>query len=117
MQIFEKLIIEIPKREIDNFKPWLYVITKNYCLMYLRSMKTRNTREERAMENSNYFMESSYELHHNNEPALDKDMDVLRKCIDELKTEQKECIKLFYLEEYCYQEITDKTKLELKKVI
>lgn len=116
MQIFEKLITEVPKREIDNFKPWLYVTTKNFCLMYLRSMKSRNSREEKMIESNSYFMESTYELHHNSEVELDHDLASLKKCIDELKDEQKECIKLFYLEEYCYQEIADKTKLELKKV-
>jgi hypothetical protein len=50
MQIFEKLIIEIPKREIDNFKPWLHVITRNHCLMQLRSEKSRTAREEKALE-------------------------------------------------------------------
>lgn len=116
MQIFEKLIIEIPKREIENFKPWLHVITKNYCLMYLRSMKSHTAREEKMIENSNLFMESTYELHHNNEPVLDHDLEALKKCIDELKTEQKECVKLFYLQEHCYQEIADKTNFDLKKV-
>ena len=61
-------------------------------------------------------MESDYELHHNNETVLELDLIALNKCIDELKSEQKECVKLFYLEEKCYQEITDATNFELKKV-
>ena len=116
MQIFEKLIKEIPKREIENFKPWLHVITKNHCLMQLRSDKTRMSREEKSLAGDNIFMESSYELHHNNESMLDKDLVALKKCIDQLKQEQKECVKLFYLEERCYQEIVDETQYELKKV-
>lgn len=116
MQIFEKLMVEIPKREIDNFKPWLHVITRNHCLMHLRSEKSRSAREEKALENDQIFMESSYELHLNNESVLDRDLDALKKCIDLLKDEQKECIKLFYLEELCYQEIVDSTSYELKKV-
>jgi RNA polymerase sigma factor (sigma-70 family) len=116
MQIFEKLMVEIPKREIDNFKPWLHVITRNHCLMHLRSEKSRLAREEKALENDQIFMESSYELHLNNESVLDRDLDALKKCIDLLKDEQKECIKLFYLEELCYQEIVDSTSFELKKV-
>jgi RNA polymerase sigma-70 factor (ECF subfamily) len=116
MQIFEKLMVEIPKREIDNFKPWLHVTTRNHCLMHLRSEKSRSAREEKALENDQIFMESSYELHLNNESVLDRDLDALKKCIDLLKDEQKECIKLFYLEELCYQEIVDSTSFELKKV-
>jgi len=116
MQIFEKLIIELPKREIENFKPWLHVITKNYCLMHLRSQKSQLTHREKIFESAEIFMESSYEMHHNNETELDQDLTVLKKCIDELKDEQKECIKLFYLEERCYQEIADQTNFEIKKV-
>jgi RNA polymerase sigma-70 factor (ECF subfamily) len=116
MQIFEKLITELPKRKIENFKPWLHVITRNHCLMYLRSEKTRTSNEERIAESQEFFMESSYDLHLNNEQVLDSDLESLKKCIDELKLEQKECVKLFYLEEKCYQEIADETKYELKKV-
>ena len=42
MQIFEKLISEIPKQRIENFRSWLHVVTKNYCLMHLRSEKQEN---------------------------------------------------------------------------
>ena len=116
MQIFEKLIIELPKQDIENFKPWLHVISRNYCLMQLRSQKSRMAREERMLQNNEIFMESDYQLHHNNETVLEHDLIALKKCIDELKSEQKECVKLFYLEEKCYQEITDTTNFELKKV-
>lgn len=116
MQIFEKLILELPKREIENFKPWLHVITKNYCLMQLRTQKSQLAHREKIVESADIFMESSYEMHHNNETVLEQDITALKKCIDELKDEQKECIKLFYLEECCYQEIADQTNFEIKKV-
>lgn len=116
MQIFEKLMVELPKREIDNFKPWLHVITKNHCLMQLRSQKIKFAQQEKLVSEQDYFMESSFELHHNNEPVLEHDLETLRKCIEQLKSEQKECVSLFYLEEKCYQEISDKLSFELKKV-
>lgn len=116
MQIFEKLMIELPKREIDNFKPWLHVIAKNHCLMQLRSQKIKLAQQEKLVSEQDIFMESSFEMHHNNEPVLEHDLEALRKCIEQLKTEQKECVRLFYLEEKCYQEISDKLSFELKKV-
>ncbi len=116
MQIFEKLMVEIPKREIENFKPWLHVLTRNHCLMQLRSEKSRSAREEKIVQSDQIFMESTYEMHPNNESLLERDLEALKKCIDQLKDEQQECIKLFYLEERCYQEIADATKYELKKV-
>ncbi len=116
MHIFEKLIVEIPKRDIENFKPWLHVITKNHCLMHLRAEKSKSARREKLLEEEAIFMENSIEMHHNNEQVLDSDLDALKKCIDQLKSEQQECIKLFYLEERCYQEISEMTRFDLKKV-
>lgn len=116
MQIFEKLIVEIPKREIENFKPWLHVITKNHCLMILRSQSARASREGKMLDEASIFMENSYELHHNNEQVLNHDIEALKKCIEQLKNGQQECIKMFYLEEKCYQEIADLTSFELNKV-
>ena len=116
MQIFEKLIVEIPKREIMNFKPWLHVITKNHCLMQLRSEKSRNVRQEKIVSEQDFFVENAQELHLNNEQALDQDLKVLRLCIERLKDEQKECVSLFYLQEKCYQEISDDLGVDLKKV-
>lgn len=116
MHIFEKLIVEIPKRDIENFKPWLHVITKNHCLMHLRAEKSKSARQEKLLEEEAIFMENSIEMHHNNEQVLDSDLDALKKCIDQLKSEQQECIKLFYLEERCYQEISEMTRFDLKKV-
>jgi len=116
MQIFEKLIAELPRRKIENFKPWLYVITKNHCLMHLRSEKSRIFQQGKILESDEFFMESSYDEHLNNEQVLDKDLESMKKCIEQLKHEQRECVKLFYLEEKCYQEIADEMSYELRKV-
>lgn len=116
MQIFEKLVVEIPKREIENFKSWLYVLTKNHCLMQIRAEKSRRARADNIEIDATVFMESTYELHHNNELVIDRNLTALKKCIDALKEGQQECIKLFYLEEKCYQEISELTHLDLKKV-
>ena len=116
MQIFEKLIVELPKREIENFKPWLHVITKNHCLMQLRSEKARSVRQEKIVVEQDYFMENTHELHLNNELVMEQDLEALKLCIEQLKDEQKECVKLFYLQEKCYQEISNELQVDLKKV-
>lgn len=36
MQVFEKLMKELKEKEVQNFKSWLYVLTRNECLMLLR---------------------------------------------------------------------------------
>ena len=35
-QVFLKVITELHKYRVDFFKSWIYMITKNHCLMKLR---------------------------------------------------------------------------------
>ena len=37
MEIYEELTDKCLKHEIDNFKSWLYSVSKNYCLQRIRS--------------------------------------------------------------------------------
>jgi RNA polymerase sigma-70 factor (ECF subfamily) len=114
MQIFEKLITDLPRHEVKNFKSWLYVLTKNHCLMEIRSRKSADHRLE-GLKTEQEFMESEGELH-----PIDREdnsiEDALKECIEQLKSEQKECIELFYYQKHCYQEIAEKLHMEEKKV-
>lgn len=113
MQIFELLIDKVQKHEIHNFKSWLHVLTKNYCLMELRKRKSGNTITE---EIPVAVMENEVQLHHDNETDLEENIVKLEECIKKLKNEQKRCVELFYLEKKCYQEIVELTNFDLKKV-
>src|ERR1700679_4236065 len=37
MAIFEELIVKAKQHDIKQFRGWLYVVSRNYCLMQLRS--------------------------------------------------------------------------------
>ncbi len=115
MQIFEKLITDIPKQKIENFSGWLHVVTRNYCLMQLRSKKSKDEKHNEWLNDTTVFMEYSNSVHpvDNEEQDMDK---ALADCIERLKEEQKECIKLFYYENRCYQEISTDLKIDEKKV-
>ncbi len=111
MQIFEKLIVAVRNHEIKNFKSWLYVLTKNHCLMALRSSKSAAT----MIEMDGNFMESDLLLHHKDE-QLEDDLVKLESCIAKLQTAQKQCVELFYLKRKPYTVIVAQTGYELKKV-
>jgi len=115
MQIFEKLIKEIPKQKIVNFRSWLHVVTRNYCLMLIRSRKSNVEKYKEWMNEPSVFMESTSVLHpiDEDEPDLEKS---LAECIERLKNEQKEAIRLFYYENRCYNEIALVMGLDEKKV-
>jgi RNA polymerase sigma-70 factor, ECF subfamily len=115
MIIFEKLITEIPKQKIDNFRSWLHVVTKNYCLMQLRSQKSKNERMKDWMNDTIVFMENSTVLHPLDEDGPDIDK-ILEECIENLKMEQKECVRHFYYENLCYKEIAALMVLDENKV-
>jgi RNA polymerase sigma-70 factor (ECF subfamily) len=115
MQIFEKLIHEIPKHDIDNFRSWLHVVTKNYCLMELRSGKSIQKKHAEWIDDTINNMESDTYLHPVDGNDSDTDRD-LQDCIDRLKEEQKQCINLFYFERKCYNEIAASLHTDEKKV-
>ncbi|HLN56857.1 MAG TPA: RNA polymerase sigma factor [Bacteroidales bacterium] len=115
MQIFEKLILEIPKQKILNFKSWLHVVTKNYCLMKLRSDKSEAEKMQEWINNTVIFVENDPVMHPVDEDAPDLD-NKLMACIEKLKDDQKECIKQFYFEDKCYTEIAKGMSSDEKKV-
>ena len=115
INIFEKLTSGVGDREIVNFKTWLYVVTKNHCLMLLRSRKSEAERSTIMINDPLYFMENNEELH-----PIDKEDGVdearLNDCVKRLKEEQRLCITMFYYEDKCYKEISDYLKIDEKKV-
>jgi len=115
MQVFEKLRVSLKKHDIKNFKSWLHVTTRNHCLMQLRSRKNRRTKTETdisVIEN----MEYSTFSHHTNETSIDNDLDLMKKCIENLHPNQKRCIELFYIEQRSYKEVSLLAEIEMKKV-
>lgn len=114
MQIFEKLIVELPKHDVLNFKSWLYVMTRNHCFMEIRSRKSAENRLE-GFKTEQEFMESEEELHpiDREDPSVE---DALKECMEKLKDEQKACIDLFYYQKLCYKEIGEQLNLDEKKV-
>ncbi|HER08446.1 MAG TPA: sigma-70 family RNA polymerase sigma factor [Bacteroides sp.] len=114
MQIFEQLVTDLPRHRIRNFRSWLYVLTKNHCFMQLRAAKRMRGKLE-AIKNEPAFMESGEELHPIDR-ADESIEDALRMCIGQLRSEQKQCIELFYDQKLCYKEISERMHMEEKKV-
>jgi RNA polymerase sigma-70 factor (ECF subfamily) len=112
MEIYEQLYVKLRLHEVDNFKGWLMVLSRNYCLMQLRSPKNLKTSEI-----DEGFMQSNQIAHLPNE-AFEKEAHLvqLEKCIETLPEDQQKSINLFFLQQKCYQEIADVTGFEWNKV-
>jgi RNA polymerase sigma factor (sigma-70 family) len=111
MQIFEKLVLALRDHDVGNFKSWLYVMSRNHCLMQLRSKKSNPT--EPFPVN---FMENATGLHLEEEPEMEQNLTKLEQCVKKLDGDQKQCVTLFFLQERCYKEITELTGFDLGKV-
>jgi RNA polymerase sigma factor (sigma-70 family) len=111
MQIFEELVKKLRVHEVTNFKAWLYTLSRNYCLMLLRSSS-----KHEIISIDEKFMENEAFVHLNLEDDTEEKLSVMAKCIEELPSEQKVSINLFYMEQKCYKEVADQTGFELGKV-
>jgi RNA polymerase sigma factor (sigma-70 family) len=109
MGIFEELVTKVRQHDIKQFRSWLYVLSRNYCLMQLRRDK------KMELVNLDEVVEFTSFLHpddNNREEA----MAALEKCMDKLPVTQKQSISLFYLKEKCYKEIVELTGFSLNEV-
>jgi RNA polymerase sigma factor (sigma-70 family) len=111
MQLYEKLTEILKTHDVQHFKSWLYVTARNQCLMQLRSKKGKFTEEI-----SPTLMETASEVHLEDGVELESNLGKLDQCIEKLNPEQKICVRLFFLEQKCYKEITKLTGFDLNKV-
>jgi RNA polymerase sigma-70 factor (ECF subfamily) len=111
MQVFEKLIYSLKNHEVENFKAWLYVTARNHCLMELRNKKGKFMEEI-----SPIIMENEFLLHQPKEEEREQDLEKMEDCINKLVEGQQQCVRLFYLEEKCYKEISSVTGLDMNQV-
>ena len=107
IQVFEKILNEAGKLEISNFNTWIYSVTKNQCLMVLRTDKRRSEREKKYSEELIITDHQNIEGNKNQE---------LIDAINQLDIHQKQCINLFYFEKKTYKEIAELTGYPLPKI-
>ena len=110
MQIFEELVTKVKKQEIKNFGSWLYVLSRNYCLMQLRSGK--------KMQHVPFeeFVESPDFQHQDDPGDKERKLTALELCLEKLPERQKQTINLFFLQEKCYKDIVENTGFSLNDV-
>lgn len=111
MAIYEELTDKVQRYRIGEFRPWLYTVTKNYCLQLLR----KKNREIPA-DFSERIMENVAVSHLLSERDDEEMFGALEKCMEKLPEKQKECIELFYYHDKSYADITATTRYQLKAV-
>ena len=110
LSIFEKLLEDLKSKDVDKFRYWIYVVTRNHCLMTLRK-RSSDERNFRAL-NGSEDLESEIAEVELRETKLTR----LEEAMELLNDEQRRCVQLFYLEKKCYKEIAEKTGFSEKQV-
>ena len=115
MELFAKLPQLLMHHEIQQLKPWLHTVARNEALQFIRKAKKLSgvSLDENAMGHT--VGAASDEAQ---EELLWKEqqLNILEKVMEQLKPVQKECIRLFFIEQLSYEEIMSKTQLSFKEV-
>lgn len=118
MQVFEKAIEDLPRFEIQNFKSWIYKVSRNACMMHFRSEKGPLTISLDHENTAPALMEKETALHPYEEGDENGELkwQQLDKALKQLDQAQKTCIELFYLNGKSYKEVEDATGYTNKQV-
>ena len=117
MLVFEKLFESLKKSEINNFKSWIYTITKNECLMHIRHRKSGDRVKDENLKNlESEIMESVDPDHLLSIGDGEHRIRYLETAINTLSPEQKQCIELFYMNEKSYREVEQITGYSYNEV-
>jgi RNA polymerase sigma-70 factor (ECF subfamily) len=111
LDIYEELVQKLLKHEVTHFKAWLHTLTRNHCLMKLRSAKGK-----RIVELPEHLMQSDEAVHLNGVLEKEAHLTQMEKCLEQLNSDQQKTVRLFYLEEKCYNDIVAITGLEWNMV-
>jgi RNA polymerase sigma-70 factor (ECF subfamily) len=114
-QIFIKCIDELAKYEVTYFKSWVYMITKNYCLMQLRNA---GQKIQVDIDQVSYYLKDDAEGDQTIEKLKEKNHTIERmlESLEYLNNEQRQCVTLFYLEKKSYQQIAETVGLTYMQV-
>jgi RNA polymerase sigma-70 factor (ECF subfamily) len=106
MEIFESLFHKLSVHRISNFRNWLYSVTRNHCLMIIRKQGSFN-RAKNGLHSNDDDHEFPEYLTEDDEFMYSKKM--IMSALDQLNQEQATCIRLMYLDDKSYREISDST--------
>jgi len=114
LNIFEKLMEDLKRFEVLRFSYWIHSVARNYCLMQLRSRKAMYSIDEEIGTDSLLQETSGDET--GEKLKTESRLMILEDAVKSLNTEQRICIELFYLKDYCYQDVAEISGFSLAQV-
>lgn len=101
VDVFERLPRTLSEHDVKLFRPWIHAVMRNHCLQLLRKAKP-DVHDERTLAN---ITEEEGDDRSLREASLEQ----LEEAIDRLNEQQRTCVRLFYLERKCYQQVQELT--------
>lgn len=108
-QIFIKLLDDLKRFDLANFRAWLHKVAQNHCMMILRK---NNPVIQLEIETGDVEFEDEWHQKVKEEHFLTE----LEAAIQELNKEQRTCIRYFYLQRMSYAEIARQANYDLNTV-
>lgn len=103
LSIFEKIMEDLKRFDVQKFSYWIHTVARNYCLMQLRSRKAMIYIDDEEGPGEKVLNND----HQETTPEESEQMlALLEEAIGSLSAEQRTCIDLFYLKKYCYQDVS-----------
>jgi len=115
MQLFERLMLDINNREIDNFNGWLSFVVRNHCISLIRKNKSyqKNIKSYGDFEYEDPTYETEEKIQSVNDDVM---LEQMKLSLPKLKEGQRVCLELFYLQNKSYQDIANETKYTLNEI-
>lgn len=115
MEIYEKVVVKAQSHQIKQFKSWVYVLSKNYCLEQIRKMTGRKIE---SFDPAFMQLRAEYRLtDEDSDRALNEEKyKLIDDCLKQLTDLQKKSIQLFYYQNKTYVEIADIIESEVSQV-
>ncbi|MBC8152321.1 MAG: sigma-70 family RNA polymerase sigma factor [Bacteroidetes bacterium] len=118
MHLFEQLITDLKRHEVQNFRSWLHTVARNYCLMQLRARRVyvsdaelTDADEDDTRPAADWLMTDADEG-----PDLEQHITQMHACLKTLPPAQQTCLDLFYLQQKSYADVAQLTGYDLKQV-
>ena len=130
MDIYEQLAGKLRDHDVNHFRPWLYRLARNHCLMILRRPASHlSPRSTSVAVDASVALGAGWSgepgdmqiadlAHLDLEAAADREADLrrLEACADELSAGQATCIRRFYLEGASYADVAAELAWPLGRV-
>ncbi len=126
MDIYEQLVVKLRNHDVEQFRPWLYRLARNHCLMILRRKANQLSIGSTSVATVGDFdvadMHWGDIAHLSDVSDADASQDqearllALEACTEALGDQQAQCIRRFYLEGISYADIAEELSWTFNQV-